>query len=813
MFKIAVMTSIFDALQADYTRIAEDEIDAIQKAEKDKAASAKALLKDISNRAEIVSLAVKSVIDDLWSGKAERLNVRFLIRERVKQILRDQGVMRQVNTKNHHPSKGMTPQTQAARNESLNAALIAARKNEKVREKILELVATCLEARFPLDMFNMEDQRFGAIAIEEDDLGGVKTSEEEIGKLRKNGELEWQQMNDLANNFLIWFAKNISDKVEPKCKNQEILLVAYLYLFHGLDAQRVVEKMGRLKEDDLKDVKKVQSKRERDIRKRRIEDVYSEILCPEKVEQFYTQLKSALEQKGPSMLDEYLRQASFNDYRDRDVVGGYERVKEAREQYFKEDITKTQKRKCTRSAYSRDLFELEKKAAGFAATHYERCLQEADVILLQRGDVSARNRVMASIFRLVSSALNRGKAKYRISKAALFSEDSSDVEGEALLDVLEKLPMCDPMRSKLTTYVGGYVDNRSRRYIETLDAIRSPSHVIETKSKIWAFEPWSIDRIVDQFHLPEQVVRAILEQNPGKRSRDLIEGVPIEIIEKIREKHTGKPDYVIAAMCHCSLEMIQDIRSGMAFVHSGRVSLDAPVDNDPDADKVGDFLPEAMVEACQDIVADASQRNQFVEKALKLLSPNDARFLRQRLIEGMTLEAMGEERYLTRERIRQLEAKLLKEIRDRAAGKGKLVAAPKRECLLLDGDVVIVKDEKAFENWCNGEYKSTETRECRTASDSVAMTDQHKHWLRLNLGMCDDGVRYKADEIARMLFKDQEKSATKTISHVLHKAKTRLKKELAKLKKQGRDLFIESYPAKAAYNQVAELLQSAYETI
>jgi RNA polymerase primary sigma factor len=94
-------------------------------------------------------------------------------------------------------------------------------------------------------------------------------------------------------------------------------------------------------------------------------------------------------------------------------------------------------------------------------------------------------------------------------------------------------------------------------------------------------------------------------------------------------------------------------------------SLDAPVGEDGDA-TLGDLIkaPDAVD---PQTAAEASALQRIVSEALADLTPREQRILRLRFGIGSTtdhtLEEIGKEFGLTRERIRQIEAKALEKLR------------------------------------------------------------------------------------------------------------------------------------------------------
>jgi RNA polymerase primary sigma factor len=116
-------------------------------------------------------------------------------------------------------------------------------------------------------------------------------------------------------------------------------------------------------------------------------------------------------------------------------------------------------------------------------------------------------------------------------------------------------------------------------------------------------------------------------------------------------------------------------RSGVAKMHVEQVlslvqeptSLDAPIGEDGDA-TLADLI-EAPDAVSPHAAAEAASLRQSVAEALAELSPREERILRMRFGIGMTdhtLEQVGKAFGVTRERIRQIEAKALQKLRGRS---------------------------------------------------------------------------------------------------------------------------------------------------
>ena len=95
------------------------------------------------------------------------------------------------------------------------------------------------------------------------------------------------------------------------------------------------------------------------------------------------------------------------------------------------------------------------------------------------------------------------------------------------------------------------------------------------------------------------------------------------------------------------------------------VSLETPIGEEEDS-HLGDFIPDTDAPAPQDAASSTLLKEQLTA-VLGTLTPREAKVLRLRfgLDDGRarTLEEVGEEFKVTRERIRQIEAKALRKLR------------------------------------------------------------------------------------------------------------------------------------------------------
>jgi RNA polymerase primary sigma factor len=95
------------------------------------------------------------------------------------------------------------------------------------------------------------------------------------------------------------------------------------------------------------------------------------------------------------------------------------------------------------------------------------------------------------------------------------------------------------------------------------------------------------------------------------------------------------------------------------------ISMETPIGDDEDS-HLGDFIEDAMAESPLDSATSESLR-ETVHGVLSQLTPREAKVLRMRfgidLTTDHTLEEVGKQFDVTRERIRQIEAKALRKLR------------------------------------------------------------------------------------------------------------------------------------------------------
>ncbi len=163
----------------------------------------------------------------------------------------------------------------------------------------------------------------------------------------------------------------------------------------------------------------------------------------------------------------------------------------------------------------------------------------------------------------------------------------------------------------------------------------------------------------------QAITRGIAEQ--GRTIR-----VPVHMIEQINKLNRVSRSYLsefgiepdIATLAS-RMGMPEEKVRQILKVAKEPVSLDAPVGDDPGA-TIGDFVEDKSAFAAADAVEQAQFRD-VVAQLLSELTPREAAVVRMRygidVGEARTLEEVGAQYELTRERVRQIEVKALRKLK------------------------------------------------------------------------------------------------------------------------------------------------------
>jgi len=478
-------------------------------------------------------------------GHKEHIEIKKTIRLKLAELLHEKYLIDVETSEIDESRKGPTSEEQLLRNQQLEQAIEVTKKDSSARKATLDLMEGVLALHYPPEYLNQ--------------------------KPIKKANLSIRQINDLITNFIFWTLEH-----NPRF-NDFHRLIAYLYIFHGLDKTTVYDKVKQFEERD---------KRE-----------YG--LTPETIDLSYHEIRQVFTNESDALLNRFLSEASLKDADNKSLMSNHD-------EYIQKITYFSETAKISPSGLRpAALHRAEIRNIDIPKTELGKTLDEIDIILLQRGNVSARNRMLLRILRLIGYLVHTGYGQYMVTRYGV-PEDFRDTAQAMAEKCLEKLAMVDPQKGRISTHMNNWLKGLIQRYVYELEIVRNPAHIHALAACI--------------------------------------------------KKHPDIPDEALARKFYISLFTIQKVREEYG---RSNISLDAPVNpHNHKKTEFGELLDLNSSKGVEGLIL-TKQTRQVMDRVFALLPPRDRFILERRFREGRTFREIGGKMDVARQRVEQVEKKIL----------------------------------------------------------------------------------------------------------------------------------------------------------
>lgn len=500
---------------------------------------------------------------------------------------------------------------QERRGYALAEGMNIVRNSKKGKAHILEMTMSMMTSSFPPEMFTIDDLEHPPLTV--------------------------NQQNDLAINFLFWTLQNNAKFTSDH------RLVVYLIIWKGMTEVEMAEEVRIYEEKDEKkrmeaDIIAMKSRGETDMKKIREQAKKNKEdgkykkeygLTTDRIKALYEEVTTTLKNDGEKLLDQFL--AKMNPLRvDNEAsIGNYSEVAQNIRAFIKG----------TSRFGAADLQRTYTMSIEFPQTEYEKTCEETDIILLQHGNITARSRALVRILRMIGNMVNGSFGKYWVQRSGT-TEDFSDIAQGVAEVALKKLVKFNPMQSRISTYMMGWIKSIIRRYVVENDLVTNPVHIADMASFMY--------------------------------------------------KNPDMPDEEIAKRFKASLATVTFVRNERK---RGMVWIDEPLPNDEgDGSSRANYIPELSTGHNLQLRAmEQEMEEQLIQAVLRILPAREAEIIRMRFLEEMTLEEVGDYLGITRERVRQVEEKIIEKIQ----------GEPESDTVMPTElqNIILIVDQAEYEAW------------------------------------------------------------------------------------------------------------------